>query len=332
MKTGRRRVLAACGALLAAPSSLLAQRQEKARRIGFVSPDPADSPFGKYVQPGFTDSLRKLGYAVGRDLLIEWRWGDGKDASLPPLAQELVKLKVELIVARSGAIPAAMGATSSIPIVMLNGNFPVEAGFVKSLAKPGGNVTGTAFVSTETISKTLQLLKEFAPPLKRTGVILSDAAATSDWGKIYIGAVQRGADRLGMTLEQVLVGKGTLEEVMTALEKAAARRVEALIYPAEHTFRAHTETITAFLRNRRIIAFSNGTGIAVLGGLFDYGPWGTFDRTASYVDRILKGAKPADLPVELPARFALVVNLKTAKALGITVPQTILLRADRVIE
>jgi putative ABC transport system substrate-binding protein len=322
----------AAGALLAAPSSVLAQAPEKARRIGFLSPDPADTAYGKYVQPFFSDALRRLGYAVGRDLLIEWRWGDGKASSLPPLAEELVKLKVELIVARSGAIPAAMGATRSIPIVMLNGNFPVELGAIKSLAKPGGNVTGTTFTAPETIAKTLQLLTDFVPRVKRAGVFLTDGAMKSEWGRIYFGSLQRAAVSLGMTVEQFNAGKGTIEEVMAVLEKMAGRGIEALIYPADSVYRAHSSAIAAFLRDRRIILFGGGVGIAQLGGLFDYGPAGNFERTAHYVDRILKGARPADLPVELPAKFELIVNLKTAKALGIAVPPSILLRADRVIE
>ena len=330
----RRQFLIAAGALLAAPSSLLAQAPEKARRIGFLSPDPADAAYGKYVQPWFSDSLRRLGYAVGRDLLIEWRWGDGKASSLPPLAEELVKLKVELIVARSGAIPAAMAATSSIPIVMLNGNFPVEVGWIKSLAKPGGNVTGTAFIAPETIQKNLQLLKEFVPRVTRAGILMSDIAMKNEWGKIYLGSVQRAAVSVGMTVEQFNPGKGTLEEVMVALEKIAARGIEALIYPAEPRYRAHSSAIAAFLRDRKIISVGTGVGFAFLGGLFDYGPdsRANFERTASYVDRVLKGARPADLPVELPAKFELIVNLKTAKALGIAVPPSILLRAARVIE
>jgi putative tryptophan/tyrosine transport system substrate-binding protein len=330
----RRQFLIEAGALLAAPSSLLAQAPEKARRIGFLSPDAADTPFGKYVQPAFSYQLRRLGYVVGRDLLIEWRWGDGKPSSLPPLAEELVKLKVELIVARSGAIPAAMGATSSIPIVMLNGNFPVEVGWIKSLAKPGGNVTGTTFTAPETIEKNLQLLKEFVPRVTRAGVFMSDDAMKSEWGRIFLGSLQRAAASLGMTVEQFSVGKGTAEEVMATLEKMAARGIEALIYPAQTIYRAHSSAIAAFLRDRRIVLFGGGVGIALLGGLFDYGPDASanFERTANYVDRILKGARPADLPVELPAKFELIVNLKTAKALGIAVPPSILLRADRVIE
>jgi putative ABC transport system substrate-binding protein len=198
----RRRFLLALGALLAAPAGLFAQQSDKVRRIGFLSPDPADTAYSKYVQPIFSDSLRRLGYAVGRDLLIEWRWGDGKESSLPPLAEELVKLKVELIVARSGAIPAAMAATRSIPIVMLNRNFPVEVGWIKSLAKPGGNVTGTTFIAPETIEKNLQLLKEFVPRVTRAGIFMSDSGMNGEWGRIYLGSVQRAAVRVGMTVEQ----------------------------------------------------------------------------------------------------------------------------------
>ena len=321
-------------AVLAAASSVPAQVPKEVRRIGFLNPDPADTVYGSIVQPSFTENLRRLGYAVGRDLLIEWRWGDGTSSSLPPLAEELVKLEVELIVARSDAIPAAIGATSSIPIVMLNGNFPVEVGYIKSLARPGGNVTGTAYFAPETVEKNLQLLKEFAPRVKRVGILGSRVGPRDEVARIYLGAVHRAAVSLNMTVEGFDPGKGTLEEVRAALETMAARGIEALIYPSNPLYRAHTRTIAIFLRDRRIFSFSTVSGFAELGGLFDYAPDGlaNLERTASYVDRILKGAKPADLPVELPAKHMLTVNLKTAKALGVAVPSSILLRANSVIE
>jgi putative ABC transport system substrate-binding protein len=286
------------------------------------------------VQPVFSDLLRQLGYAVGRDLIIEWRWGDGTGPSWPPLAEELVKLKVEVIVARSDTIPAAIAATRSIPIVMLNGNFPVERGFVKSLAKPGGNVTGTAFIAPETVEKTLQLLKEIAPRIARTGrfVRKPDGAMENQLFSIFSAAFERAAGRLGMTVEQFDIGEGTLGEVMAALERMVARRIEAFIYYAGTRYRAHTAAIATFLSDRKIASVSGIPGFAQMGGLVHYGPTGTFRQTATFVDRILKGAKPADLPVELPNKFELGVNLKTAKALGIAVPQSILLRADQVIE
>lgn len=330
----RRKFLLASGAILAWPAGLFAQQSDKVRRIGFLSPDAADTPFGKYVQPRFSDLLQQLGYAVGRDLVIEWRWGDGNASSLPPLAEELVKMNVEVIVARSSAIPAAIAATRSIPIVMLNSNFPVELGFVKSLAKPGGNVTGSAFLAPETIEKTLQLLKEITPRITRMGVFTRkpDNDATSKWYSIYIAALERAAGRLGMTVEQFDIGMSTLDEVMAALEKMVARRIEALIYTGDSRYRVHTAAITAFLSDRKIASASGIPGFAQMGGLLHYGPISGFSQTANFVDRVLKGAKPADLPVELPNKFQLAVNLKTAKALGIAVPQAILIRADRVIE
>jgi len=320
-------------AVLAAPSRPFAQGPQEVRRIGVLSPDPADSAFGKYVQPLLTDELRRLGWEVGRNLLIEWRWWDGTHP-VAPLAEDLVKLKVELIVARSGMIPVARDATSSIPIVMLNGNFPVEVGHIKSLAQPGGNVTGTAWIAPETIQKNLQMLKEFAPEITRVGIFLTDRAAKHEWGRVLLGSLDRAAVSLGMTVEHFNAGTGTLEEVMAVLEKMAARGIQALFCPLGPTYRNHMGAITAFLRDRKMVSVGDAEGFALAGGLFDYAPDGsvTFARTASYVDRILKGAKPADLPVELPTKFKLTVNLKTAKALGIAVPPSILLRADRVYE
>jgi putative ABC transport system substrate-binding protein len=244
---------------------------------------------------------------------------------------------VDLIVARSTvAIVPAMAATRTIPIVMLHGNFPVENGLVQSLARPGGNVTGTAYVSGETAEKLLQLLKEIAPKTVRVtglGARPSDPRSLKVWTAVNEGLL-RAADRLGMSFQGFDVGGGSLEEVMGALEGMAKNRSEFMVYWGEPRYRTHRAAIVDFLRRRRIPSISIIPGYVEAGGLAQYSPdvLAIIDRTAGYVDRILQGARAADLPVELPAKYAFAVNLKTAKEIGVAIPQSILLRADRVIE
>jgi putative ABC transport system substrate-binding protein len=282
----------------------------------------------------FPASLRRFGYEEGKNLVIEWRWANAKPETLFELAEELVRLKVELIVARTnGPVAAAKQATRTIPVVMLNGNYPVESGLVASLARPGGNVTGTSYYSPELIGKQLQILKEVAPNTTRVA-ILWDSTSPRDkgFGQIVGDALERASASLGMKL-QYFEASGP-EEVAGALDKIAAAGSEALWYSGYPIFRARGDEIVAFAIKRRLVSVGAVPGFADGGGLLAYAPDPTnfFDRTASYVDRILKGARPADLPVEQPTKFNLVINLKTAKALGINVPQSILLRADRVIE
>jgi putative ABC transport system substrate-binding protein len=332
----RRRFVAVIGGVLAAPLAR-AQQSGKVWRIGFLSPDAADSPAGKAILRDFPPAMRRLGYVEGRNLRIEWRWSNGERATLENLAADLVHEKVDLIVARTtGPIAAAMAATRILPIVMLNGNFPVETGLVQSLARPGGNVTGTAYVSIETQEKLLQLLKEIAPKTTRAA-FFSVSHIDFRLAQTYKLGLDSGrivAERLGMSIEGFDVGGGTRDEVMAALEKMAKGGIEALIYYGDARYRAHQAMIADFLLRHRIASISLIQGFANVGGLAHYAAdiAPIIDRTASYVDRILKGARPADLPVELPAKYDLTVNMKTAKALGLAVPQSILLRADRVIE
>lgn len=319
------------------PFSAFAQQSGKVWRIGFLSPDAADSREGKFILREFPVALRRYGYVEGHNLLIEWRSPDGQRATLKSLAEDLVRQNVDLIVARtSNPVWAAMAATPTIPIVMLNGNFPVETGLVQSLAKPGGNVTGTAYASVETFEKLLQLLKEFAPKTTRTAFLAaspSEPRAAQQLNAVA-EAMRRSAERLGMSFQGFDVGSGTLEEVMAALQNMAKSRIESMVYFGDPRYRAHQAAIADFLRSHRIASISIIQGFADIGGLAHYAPdvFAIFDRTASYVDRIQKGARPADLPVELPAKYELAVNLKTAKALGITVAQSLRVRADRVIE
>lgn len=336
MQYRRRQFLIASGALLAAQTAF-AQQSGKVWRIGFLSPDAADSREGKFILREFPVALRRYGYVEGRNLLIEWRSPDGQRATLKSLAEDLVRQNVDLIVARtSGPVLAAMSATPTIPIVMLNGNFPVETGLVQSLPKPGGNVTGTAYASVETFEKLLQLLKEFAPKTTRTAFLAvspSEPRAAQQANPVT-AAMRRSAERLGTSFQGFDVGSGTLEEVTAALENMLKSRIESMVYLGEPRYRAHQAAIVDFLRSHRIASISIIQGFADIGGLAHYAPdvFAIFDRTASYVDRILKGARPADLPVELPAKYVLGVNLTTAKALGIKIPQSMLIRADQVIE
>lgn len=332
-KDHRRRFLCASGALIAAPLASFAQPAPKVRRIGVLSPDSANSVFGQELRKRFPDALRPLGYEEGKNLVIEWRWGEGKPDTLPALSEELVRLNVELIVARTnGPTAAAMRATRSIPIVMLSGAYPVELGFIQSLARPGGNVTGTTYFSGGLVGKQLQMLKEIAPNLVRVAILWNaNSRRDSGFGKVTADSIERVTALLGMT--PLFFEVSGPDEIKAVLDKIASSRIDALYYLGDPIFRQNVEEITAFARKRKLASVGIA-GLAFHGGLIEYSPdfGNLLARTASYVDRILKGAKPADLPVEEPAKFNLVINLKTANALGLTIPQSVLLLADRVIE
>ena len=330
----RRKFLTGVGWLLFAPLACHAQQADKVRRIGFLSLDTADSEAGRLARTVFPDALRQLGFVEHGNLVIEWRWADGKTDDLPRLAAELAKSKVEIIVARTNQpIQAAMNATRTIPIVMLNGNFPVEAGFVKSLARPGGNVTGTSYlVSIEIYEKHIQILKELAPATDRIAVLRDAGLWGTPVGRAREAALIRAATRLGMTVHHFDVRRP--EEVGAALNAVAASGIKTMLYSGEPLLRTRTEEIMAFLRDHRLASIGTIPTFAEAGGLAHYSPDGRgfYERTASYVDRILKGARPSELPVEEASNFEFVINLRTARQLRITVPQSLLLRADRTIE
>ncbi len=274
--------------------------------------------------------LRRAGFEDGRNLSVEWRFAEGEAARLPALAEELVRLNVEVIIASfNNPIAAAKAATRSIPVVMLNALSPVEQGFVESLARPGGNVTGTAWSSPETVGKILQVLKEAAPRLTRVA-ILGNPEVTG--GKSYSAAGERAAGTLGLSAQ--FFGATRPEEIAPALERIGASRAQALFAAFDTVLLAGMRDVATFALKKKLLSISTASPFVDAGGLLYYGPdfKELVERTVSYVVRILGGAKPADLPVELPSKYELIVNLKTARAIGHKIPPTLLARADRVIE
>jgi putative ABC transport system substrate-binding protein len=329
----RRALLASAGALAAAPLIGHSQSADKVRRIGFLSSETADSEGGQLARKLIPEALKQRGWAEGGNLLIEWRWANGKIAELPELAADLVRNKVEIIVARTNfPILAAMKATQTIPIVMLNGNFPVEMGLVQSLARPGGNVTGTSYwASPEIFAKHFQILKELAPRTERVAVMLNANVVGRPLDLAILAVHKRATAQLGMTVHYF--DYRLPEDVPAMLNAIAASGIKAMFYTADPIVRTRTAELMAFLHDQRMASIANIPTFAEAGGLAHYSPvGGSFDRTASFVDRILRGAKPSDLPVEEPTNFEFVINLKTAKAIGLVIPQSALLRATAVIE
>jgi putative ABC transport system substrate-binding protein len=273
--------------------------------------------------------LRELGYVEGQNLTVEYRWGDGDAARLPALAAELVRLRVDVLVATSNpAILAATQATRSIPIVFTASSDPVATGLVASLAHPGGNVTGLSLVTPELSGKRLQLLREALPQLTRVALL---------WDAGHVGMADRvretetAARQLGVTLRVEWVqDPAGLDRAFAALAQA---RPDAFLTTVEPFTVRHRQRIVDFAAQHRLPAMYEEREFVDAGGLMAYGPSlaANYRRAATYMDKLLRGAKPADLPVEQPTKFELVLNLKTAKALGLTIPQSILLRADEVI-
>jgi len=307
-----------------------AQRAGKVYRIGYLS-----TPTRESVEHGlqaFLRKLRELGWVEGQNLVIEYRWAEGNVERLPDLAAELVRLKVDVIVAPAGsAALAAKNATSSIPIVMIAPNDPVEMGLVASLRRPGGNVTGTTFTpGPEIFGKQLQILKEAIPHVSRVA-ILSNPADPS-FALQVMREVEAAARSLRIRLQHV-EARGP-EEFDSAFAAMARERAEALLVPGGSTFLVHRTRLAELAVKGRLPTMYSFRESVSAGGLMAYSV-NVSDLTghaAVYVHKILRGAKPADLPVEQPTKFELVINLKTAKALGITIPQSLLLRADEVIQ
>ena len=328
MVTRRRLVIALGASALAAPLASLAQQPARIPRIGYLAtPDPAVTP---HLLDAFRAGLREHGYIEGQNIVMEYRWVEGTSQRFDDLAVDLVRSKVELILAWSTpAVIAAKQATSTIPIVMLAVGDPVGAGLVASLARPGGNITGLTNSDVELAPKRLQLLKEVLPRLSRVAVLRNP---TNLSGELQFRETQAAARSLGIELQLVDVrDPKELEGAFLAMAKA---RAGALTVLADPMFISRPKQIANLaMRSRLPSAFARREN-AEAGGLMSYGPNNAdlFRQAATYVNKILKGAKPADLPVEQATRFALVVNLKTAKALGIKIPNSILVRADKVIE
>lgn len=325
----RRQFLLVSGALIAAPI-VHAQYPEKARRIGFLCSYPAGSAAGQRHQQNLLTYLGRLGHAAGKNLVIEWRFSDERQGNLPQLADELVHRNPELIVAAGNeAIAAAKQATRTIPIVMQVGSAPVESGFIESLARPGGNITGTVWSGPEHHSKCLEMLKQAAPKAERIAVTWNPTYPFEELRRTVVNAA---ASKLGMQLSYFYMTRP--EEVRPALELIAAARPDALYVTTERVQISQSRVIGAFAVEKKLIAISNGPGFVADGLLLYYGPIlsSIFERTADYVDRILRGAKPVNLPVEMPTKYELVINGKTARAIGFKPPSSFMVGVDRTIE
>ena len=321
--------LALALALLAAPVDAAAQPAGKVARIGYLLLPPlAERPSPE--RQAFIDGLRALGYEEGRSVVIEYRSAAWNRELLPDLAAELVERKVDVILA-AGPQPvlAARDATRTIPIVMIAGMDPVASGLVRSLARPGTNVTGFTAQLPGLAGKRLELLREAAPHASSVMVLWnpSNPATAPDWQ-----ATQAAAAKLGVKLEPIEV-RGA-EDFLAAFPKILRRQPTAVVMIDDTLTAAYTGILAEFALKNRVPAITAGRDFAETGGLLSYGPKRTdlFRRAAGQIDRILKGARPADLPVEQPTTFEMVVNLRTAKALDLALPPSLLLRADHVIE
>jgi putative ABC transport system substrate-binding protein len=308
--------------LLAAP--VAAPAQQKIPRIGLLGDAPS------FLDDAFRQGLRELGYIEGQNIVIESRTSEWKEDRLPGLAAELVRMKVDVIVAKNvRATEAARKATSTIPIVFAVSGDPVADGVVASLARPGGNITGLATVSPELVGKQLEMLKAVAPKVTRIAVLKNPTTPGHD---LTVRRAEAAARALGLQLH--VLDARTPSEIETALVAMSAKHVDGLLVLRDSVFRTQRARIAAVAVKNRLPAMYGLREEAEAGGLIAYGASvpQMFRRAASYVDKILKGAKPADLPVEQPTKFELVINLKTAKALGLTIPPSLLAQADEVIQ
>ena len=328
----RRTILATPVALaaLAAARTAGAQPARKVYRIGILGIAAAPNLAGPQPRSptalAFLRGMRELGYVYGEHFVTEPRGSEGKPERFPSLAAELVGLRMDAIVATGTALPAVMQATSTIPIVMAASSDPVGSGYVQSLGRPGGNITGLSFQSTELTGKQMELLKELVPGAARVAV-LWNVAGILGWQAAEVAARKRGWKLLSLEVRDA----GEIEAVFKAATDARAGAL--LVYAAGILF-SNPGRVAELAARSRLPAMYDLRAYVEAGGLISYGAnvndiW---RRAAGYVDKILKGAKPADLPVEQPTKFELVINLKTAKALGLTIPPSLLLRADEVIQ
>jgi putative ABC transport system substrate-binding protein len=321
----RRALLGGALAGAVAPRWACAQAPGRTVRLGvLLFSDPGSDPNFR----AFRDGMRELGYVEGRNLVIDYRYAEGRPERLPDLAGEIVRMRPDIIVAQGGDVaPFAKRATDTIPIVFSSSADPVRAGLVASLGRPGGNATGVTFITADLAGKRLQLLKEIAPRVSRLAVFWNPDHFDDEFRE-----TQAAAGPLGMQI--LSLEARTAADFEQAYQSALAWKADAATaVPSRATLR-HRDALTAFALKHQM-PMTGGWGLwAESGALVSYGPDVNVmvRRCATYVDRIAKGAKPADLPVEQPTKFDLVVNVKTAKALGLTVPQSLLLRADRVIE
>jgi putative ABC transport system substrate-binding protein len=326
-RLSRRALVGGALTMLVAPALAFAQSPVRVARIGVLrtsraaSSDPATN--------GFRQGLRDLGYVEGQNLHLEFRWADGRPERIPVLAAELVQANPDVLVTGGEqAILALKRATSTIPIVMGASNDPVGAGLVDSLARPGANVTGMTVVAPEVSRKRLQLLKEVLPRATRIAVLADPSYPAT---ALDLAETRKAAQALGLRLETVEAR--TPADIEPAIV-AARDRADALLPVGDPFLTSHRARIAELAAKHRIPAIYYWREFVDAGGLMAYGPnlRESYRRAATFVDKILKGARPSDLPVERPTTFELTINLKTAKAQGITIPQAVLVRADHIIE
>ena len=315
--------------LLAAPLAADGQQPPKVPRVGYVFSFTASE--GRHLWEACRQGLRELGYVEGQNLALEPRWAEGRYERLAGLVAELLRLKVDvMVVAATPGNLVAKAATNTTPIVMVAVADPVKSGLVASLARPGGNFTGLSLLTPELSGKRLQLLTESLQKVSRVAVLMNPGNPSNV--TFFLEETQVAARVLGIKLQPLEVRNP--EEFEQAFEAAARGRAGALLAFDDPVIHSYRKRIVALAAKRRLPAMYGTTEFVDDGGLMSYGSNRSdlYRRSATYVDKILKGAKPADLPVEQPTRFELVINMKTAKALGITFPQTILVRADQVIQ
>ena len=339
--------LTLCALLLALGVPVEAQQPKKVPRIGFLCAMSGPSPHTE----GLLQGLRDLGYVEGKNVAIEYRFSQGKTDPFPRLAAELVRRKVDvLVVASPPAIRPAMRATKKIPIVMAQSDDPVMSGFVASLARPGGNITGLSSMAPELSAKQLELLKEAVPKISRVAVLRNPANPGS---ALQLRETEITARALGVKLQPVEIGvHGEAREGLPmddmipyatirddkdfnqALAAIKRDRATGLIVLQDLMFFDYQQQLVEFAARHRLPAIYAWKNFAEAGGLMAYGPSDKemFRRAATYVDKILKGRKPADIPVEQPTKFEMIINLKAAKQIGLTIPPNVLARADKVIK
>jgi putative ABC transport system substrate-binding protein len=320
--------------LCATPPAAFAQGPGKVYRVGYLNfragPAAADE--------AFVSGMRELGYSVGRNLIIEYRWAGNDEARLPPLADELVRLKVDVIVtAGTPATRAAMRAAGTIPIVMAAVADPVGTGLVASLGRPGGNVTGMTLQSTDLARKRLQLIRDIVPRATRIALLVRADDAQPDPARLgstalLVAETEAAARQLGIVLLARTIANA--DELPDAFAQFRREQAQALIVQVSPLALDQRARIAELAARQRMPAMYEIRNFVDAGGLVSYGPdlQDMYRRAATYVDRIFRGAKPGDLATEQPGKFEMVINMQTAKALGLTIPQSLLLRADEVIQ
>jgi putative ABC transport system substrate-binding protein len=321
-------VLTLCAMLFALCSSAHAQQPKKVPRIGYLSNTSPSADSARYE--AFRQGLRELGYVAGKNVVIEYRYTEGKSDRLPALAAELVRLRVDVVVTGGGATTrAAKEATTTIPIVFAQDGDPVASGFVASLARPGGNITGLSNFAPELNGKRLELLKEIVPKLSRVAVL---GTSTVPGHARFLKETEPAAGALRLQLQFLDVRAP--KDIETAFRTASKGRADGLLVLSGPVLTSHRTQVLDLAVESRLPAIYNFPEWVEAGGVMSYGVNLTdlFQRAATYVDKILKGAKPADLPVEQPKKFEFIINLKAAKQIGLTIPPNVLARADRVIK